>query len=804
MKKKKNSRIVWTIIVFIILSAIILYVGLWGNPSTIEFDSNGGNEISSCQYNNYDYILEEAPIKEGYSFDGWYNDPAYIGEQLEKIHRKSGDIKLYAKWVINQYVISFDSNGGSNVDSIEQDYNSEVFAPEEPTKAGYTFDKWCTDENLTNEYNFSTMPAEDFTLYAKWTVNGYTISFDSNGGSSVNAISGNFNTSISEPHAPTKEFYLFYKWYTDSEFTHEFIFNTMPSNDITLYAKYIPKSYTITYITSGGNTISPSNYRYGEPVFPPEIPTKEYYSFDKWYSDSIYQNQFFFVSMPGQNISLYAKWIPYNYEISFDTNEGSEITPIVVAYGSDLPSFEIPTKTGYHLVGWCTDENMSVAFTDTTMPAKNLTLYAKWAVNSNMLIFNSNGGSEVENIYGNFGENVYEPLSPTKQGYIFDKWYIDEALSEEFDFSSMPADSTTLYAGWNLISDGLMFSLINEDTEYEVSQGTETGSNVVIPSLYKGKPVTKIADNAFNDYVDINVSEFYSSPYDFKENGIFDLETIEIPDSITVIGKDAFSYCIGITEINLPDSIISIEEQVFSNCMNLSDISLPYNLLSLGNNAFSCDLSLENISLPDSLVYMGEYCFNFCENLQNIVLPNNITKIMNNTFNNCKNLRNITLSENITEIGRCAFIYCWNLQSISIPNTINEIKEEAFANCALLTNVIMEGEIPPTIGSDVFSDCNDLLFLQVPRNKVAQYRTAWIAYEEKINGRNAEITFITNCDIIQNIQVINYDSLLPELSRKGFEFKGWFMDSDCTISYDFGYIENDYISIYAKWETSVI
>src|SRR5690606_3727234 len=76
---------------------------------------------------------------------------------------------VYAKWTINQYTITFDSSGGTDIVPITQDYNSNVDKPNDPTLIGYTFNGWFIDEDLIEPYNFDKMPASDITVYAKWT-----------------------------------------------------------------------------------------------------------------------------------------------------------------------------------------------------------------------------------------------------------------------------------------------------------------------------------------------------------------------------------------------------------------------------------------------------------------------------------------------------------------------------------------------------------------------------------------------------------------------------------------------------------
>ena len=105
------------------------------------------------------------PTRAGYTFAGW--NPAVPATM------PLGGAALTAQWTTNQYTITFDSAGGSAVTSITQAYGTAVSAPTAPTRDGYTFGGWYTDNGtFLNAYTFSTMPAVNTTLYAKWTARG--------------------------------------------------------------------------------------------------------------------------------------------------------------------------------------------------------------------------------------------------------------------------------------------------------------------------------------------------------------------------------------------------------------------------------------------------------------------------------------------------------------------------------------------------------------------------------------------------------------------------------------------------------
>ena len=127
-------------------------------------------------------------------------------------------------WNTNKYTITFDTNGGSEIAPITQDYGTQIAAPANPTRKGYTFKGW--DKEIPE-----TMPAENITVKAQWEINQYTITFDTNGGSEIAPITQDYGTKITVPDNPTRKGYTFKGW--DKE-----IPETMPAENITITARW--------------------------------------------------------------------------------------------------------------------------------------------------------------------------------------------------------------------------------------------------------------------------------------------------------------------------------------------------------------------------------------------------------------------------------------------------------------------------------------------------------------------------------------------------------------------------------------
>ena len=187
------------------------------NRYTITFDTAGGSEIAPITQDYDTAITAPAdPTREGYTFIGWDMEiPTTMPAE---------NMTVTAQWEINQYTITFDTAGGSEIAPITQDYGTAITAPADPTREGYTFIGW--DKAIP-----TTMPAENMTVTAQWEINQYTITFDTAGGSEIAPITQEYGTAITAPADPTREGYTFIGW-------DKAIPTTMPAENITLKAKW--------------------------------------------------------------------------------------------------------------------------------------------------------------------------------------------------------------------------------------------------------------------------------------------------------------------------------------------------------------------------------------------------------------------------------------------------------------------------------------------------------------------------------------------------------------------------------------
>ena len=437
------------------------------NQYTITFDTNGGSEIAPITQDYGTKITAPAdPTRKGYTFKGW-------DKEIPKT-MPAENMTVKAQWEINQYAITFDTNGGSEIAPITQDYGTKITTPADPTRKGYTFKGW--DKEIPE-----TMPAENITVKAQWEINRYTITFDTNGGSEIAPITQDYGTEITAPDNPTRKGYTFKGW--DKE-----IPETMPAENMTVKARWEINQYTIAFDTNGGSEIAPITQDYGTAITAPADPTRKGYTFKGWDKEIP-------ETMPAENITVKAQWEINQYTIAFDTNGGSEIAPITQDYGTEITAPDNPTREGYTFIGW--DRDIPV-----TMPAENITVTAQWEINRYTITFDTAGGSDIAPITQDYGTNITSPADPTREGYTFIGW--DKAIP-----TTMPAENITVTAqwkdsekptgeikinenSWKAFLNNITFGLFFKDTQtVTITAADNSGETVTVEYLLSDKELTK-------------------------------------------------------------------------------------------------------------------------------------------------------------------------------------------------------------------------------------------------------------------------------------------------------------------------
>ena len=219
---------------------------------------------------------------------------------------------------------------------------------------------------------------------------------------------------------------------------------------------------------------------------------------------------------------------------------------------------------------------------------------------------------------------------------------------------------------------GLEYTLNSDGTGYIVTGiGTCTDTDIVIPSMHEGLPVTSIGDYAF---------------YDCKS-----LSSVIIPDSVTTIGEGVFLWCDSLSNVTISNNVTAINNNTFSGCISLTSIIIPDSVTFIGESTFAHCTSLKNVTLGNGIISISGWAFQYCELLTNINFPNSLESIGRYAFLQCNSLKNISIPNKIKSIEEGSFHWCESLETITIGSGITSIENYAFLLSDNLSTVYYSG-----------------------------------------------------------------------------------------------------------------
>lgn len=297
---------------------------------TVSYNANGGSGAPSSQTKTHGTTLtlsSTKPTKTGYTFTGWKATGRSDGQspiyQPSEAVTYNGNQTMVAQWTANTYTVTFNANGGTtSTASKSVTYDSTYGDLPTPTRTGYTFNGWYTATSggtrVQSTTNVSITAAQ--TLYAQWTANIYTVTFDANGGStSTSSKTVTYASTYGELPTPSRTGYIFNGWYTSTSDGTRILSTTTVSitSDQTLYAQWNPWTHTVSYNLNGGTSTAPSDQTktYGNTLtLSTSVPKRTGYLFVCWNTDANGNGDSY---NPGQNydyeqnggiVTLYAIW----------------------------------------------------------------------------------------------------------------------------------------------------------------------------------------------------------------------------------------------------------------------------------------------------------------------------------------------------------------------------------------------------------------------------------------------------------------------------------------------------------------
>ena len=620
----------------------------WIKTYNITYHLGGGinAEDNPTEFNERTLPLTlKAPTRDGFTFGGWYQNPAYSGNQMTTIDAGTEkNVSLWAKWNAIEYSVSYVLNGGTNSDQNVAKY-SILDTPVKlynPTRDGYLFEGWFASSDFSGERMtyLSKDNLGDVTLHAKWSL-AYTITYNTNGGFNDGRNPSVFteNTETFTLFGAEKVNYSFLGWFDNEELTGTPITQIAKGtkNNIVLWAKWSSTQITVTFNPNGGG-VSPltkvvkKGGTYGE--LP--TPTKAGYTFNGWVGKNLfdktataYKKGPYLRGSDGEEVSngaysIYQIQVPAGATLTI-TNSGQSIAPgyaFYTALGAYITgaNYEqkavitttVPANATYIRVSVNFGEEyrkdidyfqVEIGSTQTTYenykiitPSTNITstqnhaLCAIWTENVYTVTYNLDGGTNAAGNPATFkcSNLPIALLDATKNGEYFAGWYLDAEFTKRV--TKIDAGSLKNIELWARFSQSpLVFDLVGSSAYSVRAANTSISGDIEIPQTYNGKPVVVIQNSAFKDCSNVT--------------------SVLIPSSIKSIGINAFENCSNITETTIPEGVTLIGNNTFLGCEKLASVTFPTSLENIGANAFAGCTSLTSIVLPKNIQEIGANAF---------------------------------------------------------------------------------------------------------------------------------------------------------------------------------------------------
>ena len=537
------------------------------------------------------FVVQTEDSVDGVTYTGYIEDRAgNIGTCSITVKRKA------------EFVLTYNNNGGTGCTTKAVIYNNAVGDLCIPTRSGYSFMGWFSNESLTNSINSSTIFKNEYTdVYAKWKANNYKVTFNANGGSvGTSNITVTYDSAYGTLPNPTRSGYTFKGWYTDvAEGT--LISNTTivsTAKDHTLYARWTPNIYTLTYNNNGGTGCTNKQVTYNSDYGTLCTPTRTGYYFLGWYTAASGGTKVTQTSTvtTAQDHTIYAQWKANTYTLTYNNNGGTGCTSKTVTYNSSYGTLCTPTRTGYTFLGWYTAVSGGTQITQaTTMTStQNHTVYAQWEANNYTLAYNNNGGTGCTSKTVTYNSSYGTLCTPIRTGYTFLGWYTSATGGTQITQSTImnKTQNHTIYAQWKANNYTLTYNnnggtgCTNKTVTYNSNYGTlctptRTGYN------FAGWYTSATGGTQITQSTIMNKTQNHTIYAQWKESTVIDFV------NYSAIGFESFNVTSAINNNNLTANFIG-------KFNSFEKINIPIRQLISGKYYLLCFNETSSGSLANS------------------------------------------------------------------------------------------------------------------------------------------------------------------------------------------------------------
>ncbi len=676
------------------------------------------------------------------------------------------------------YTITFVANDGIHSNTATF-YNSEILVEfTAASKEHYTFLGWYLEETFETLVTSTEGLNENITLYAKFEATSYTITYMVYGGDNPNTETSYDYFTLVEFDDASRNGSTFAGWYLEDTFETLVTSTSGYEQNITLYAKWINFTYTIAYEANGGvDTNSVTSYDVDTKVIF-EDATKDYYDFVGWYLEETFETLVTSTEGLYSNITLYAKWTPtkyvINYEDTIDENPNASEFSI-----ETIVEFVPAIRYGYTFVGWYSDTTLENTITSTEGIYENISVYAKWQINTYTISYEANGGVHTNTATSYDAENKVDFTAATKENYNFLGWYLEETFETLVTSTEGVYDNITLYAKYKgyefdvaLDANGGIFNDIHKITY--MSNGSvycekSYGINDLIEYII---PVRE--GYAFSGWY---LDEEYTQELDWTEN--LSTDVILYAKWIKHSGDGVF-YIGSTSDTIIGTSRNDSNKLYFAFVPLVSGVIKIYSKSSGDTYGYLCDSDKKTITFND-------------DNLSS---------------------RNFYISYPVTA-GKLYYIspcgYSGNVEmTVTIEGTAHPIVSAKGAN--ITSNTIYKAEYGqiPTL-NNVIRDGYEFLGWYKEDDTLFDDSEVWtllngISLTAKWSLETYTISYEANGGIHSNTTTsydINNNVTFTDATKEGYTFIGWYLEDtfDTLVTSTEGIYDN--ITLYAKFELTV-
>ena len=445
-------------------------IALWdGDTNTVNYDATPGTVTPATDtFKNgtkYGSALAKPDANPGYDFLGWCMLPDFSDDPIteETDVFLTGTTTFYAKWEPKTLKVTFDTQGGTAIDSINVTFGGDYDnLPADPERAGYTFIEWQTEGGAPVDSTTAVTLPTDHKLVAQWEADTITVNFfddtdyvwDSAADKTRDVtFDGTYEKladgSTKAMPVPTRGGYAFSGWYSEPDGAGTRVKAsskvTDPTNPQTLYPKWVPSDMKVALYRNydaADETVKEVaftfNSEYDEVLVDPE---RKGYDFKGWYTERTGGTLLSGETASDPTVTkLYAQWTIKTSTVSFNLGYAAapadEIAPKTVTYGEKYSTaapggFPVPTRTGYDFGGWWTSEELigsAQVTADTVMNnEENHTLYAQWKPATYKITFDTASGlpATIDPKDVTVGKTYGGLPTPTRDGYTFGGWALD-------------------------------------------------------------------------------------------------------------------------------------------------------------------------------------------------------------------------------------------------------------------------------------------------------------------------------------------------------------------------------------------